>query len=107
MEQYLYQLKLKPELIAPENWTEKENGIVAEHFQRLQMFTEEGKVILAGRTTNEDETQFGIVIFEAETKEDAERFMLEDPAISEKIMEGTLFPYRVALIRKETFLEKN
>ena len=63
MEQYLYQLKLKPYFQISENWTDKED-IINRHFIRLKKFTDEGKVILAGRTLNEDESQFGIVIFE-------------------------------------------
>ncbi|KGR77376.1 YciI family protein [Ureibacillus manganicus] len=100
MEQYLYQLKLKPHYLINENWTEKEEGIISRHFQQLKKFTEEGKVILAGRTLNEDESGFGIVIFEAESETEANEFMVSDPAIREGMMEGTLFPYRVALMRK-------
>ncbi|CAM5223102.1 hypothetical protein UACE39S_04796 [Ureibacillus acetophenoni] len=100
MEQYLYQLKLKPYYLVHENWTKKEEEIINRHFQKLKKFTDEGKVILAGRTLNEDESGFGIVIFEAENEQSAKEFMENDPAILEGMMEGTLFPYRVALIRK-------
>jgi len=100
MEQFLYQLKLKPYYLVNENWTEKEEGIINRHFQQLKKFTEEGKVILAGRTLNEDESGFGIVIFEEESELSAKEFMENDPAIREGMMEGTLFPYRVALMRK-------
>lgn len=55
---------------------------------------------MAGRTLNEDESQFGIVIFEDDSEQSAKQFMDEDPAISEGMMEGTLFPYRVALMSK-------
>lgn len=100
MEQFLYQLKLKPHYLKDENWTEREEGIINRHFLRLKTLTEDGNVILAGRTTNEDESGFGIVIFEAESEMSAKNFMKQDPAIAEGMMDGTLFPYRVALIRK-------
>lgn len=99
MEQYLYRLQLKPLLLDETNWTERENDIVNRHFNRLKKLTEEGTVLLAGRTLNNDETQFGIVILEVESEDGARRIMVEDPAISEGIMEGELFPYHVALMR--------
>ena len=98
MDQYLYKLKLKTQYLNNKNWTEKEEGIITQHFLKLKKYTEEGKVILAGRTLNED--GFGIVIFEAESEMSAKEFMENDPAISEGMMEGRLFPYRVALMRQ-------
>ncbi|WP_082341256.1 YciI family protein [Sporosarcina globispora] len=74
--------------------------MISRHFLRLKEYTEKGKVILAGRTLNDDDTGFGIVIFEAENETSAKQFMKDDPAISEGMMEGTLFPYRVALMRE-------
>ncbi|MDZ5472420.1 YciI family protein [Bacillus sp. 31A1R] len=100
MEQFLYKLKLKTIYLNNENWTEKEEEIINRHFLRLKKYTEEGKVILAGRTLNEDNSGFGIVIFEAESETSARQFMESDPAISEGMMDGILFPYRVALMRK-------
>jgi uncharacterized protein YciI len=97
--QFLYQLKLIPTLLIEENWTDKENDIVNRHFKELQKQHQEGKLILAGRTLNMDSNGFGIVILEADTEEEAKRYMENDPAVKEGIMEATLFPYRVALIR--------
>lgn len=97
--QFIYKLKLIPKLLDEKNWTEKENNIVGAHFIRLKEFTEKGIVILAGRTLNTDESQFGIVIFEADDDTEAEKFMKDDPAIKEKIMTSELFPFYVALIK--------
>ena len=98
--QYVYKLKLIPKLLNKSNWTEKENNIVGEHFNRLKELTEEGIVILAGRTLNSDESQFGIVIFEAMNDVEAENFMNEDPAVKEEIMTAEVFPFHVALMRE-------
>lgn len=98
--QYVYKLKLIPELLDENNWTEKENNIVGVHFSRLKEFTEKGIVILVGRTLNTDQTQFGIVIFEAADDIEAEKFMNDDPAVKEKIMTSELFPFYTALIKK-------
>ena len=100
MEQYLYKLKLKPQYLQEENWTDKENEIVQRHFMRLKDLTEKGTVILAGRTLNEDETQFGIVIIEVESEQEAQKLMEDDPAVSEGVMDSALYPYQVALMRE-------
>ncbi|MGE6755063.1 YciI family protein [Rossellomorea sp. NPDC071047] len=97
--EFIYVLKLVPDLHKEENWTSADEDIVQQHFQRLKEFTEAGVVILAGRTLNEEENAFGIVIFEAEDEEMAKAFMKEDPAVNEGIMIAELFPYRVALSR--------
>lgn len=97
--QFLYQLKLIPSLLSEENWTERENDIVAHHFEALKKAEHEGTVILAGRTLNMDSDGFGIVIFEVDSEEEARLFMETDPAVKEGIMTATLFPYRVALMR--------
>jgi uncharacterized protein YciI len=98
-EQYLYTLKLIPSLLDESNWTERENGIVEEHFERLKSLIAEGKLILAGRTLNVDPSGFGIVILEVESEKEARGLMKSDPAVREGIMTAELFPYRVALIR--------
>ena len=98
--QFLYQLKLIPSLLDEENWTDRENDIIHHHFEVLQNLQNEGKLILAGRTLIMDPTGFGIVIVEVDSEEEAKELMESDPAVKEGIMEATLFPYRVALLRK-------
>ena len=100
-QQYIYFLKLIPSLLEESNWTDKEHDIVSEHFQALQNLKAEGKLILAGRTMNMDETTVGIAVFEADSVEEAKEIMENDPAIKKGIMTGTLFPYRVALFSEE------
>lgn len=100
MKQYVYTLKLVPRLIDDANWTSLDNMIVDQHLSSLKRLLEEGTLVLAGRTLDEDEKMFGIVIFEAETDEQAEHIMLNDPAVKAGIMVAELHPYRVALIRK-------
>ena len=98
-EQYLIKLQPIPRLVKPENWTEQDNQLVADHFQRLQRLHAEGRVILAGRTLNHDDSAFGIVILEAASEAEARKLMEGDPAVKGGIMTARLFPYRVALIR--------
>ncbi|TFG25957.1 MAG: hypothetical protein EU533_00335 [Promethearchaeota archaeon] len=100
MKEYLYVLKLRSDLLVEDAWTEKEENIVGNHFSRLKMDTDNGKVILAGRTLNSDDTQFGIVIFLDESWDSAMEYMNKDPAVQEGVMTATLYPYRVALMKK-------
>lgn len=94
---HIYILKLIPRLINDEGWTDDDHAVVDKHFNRLQSLKETGKLILAGRTLNDDASKFGIVILNAE-EEEARELMQSDPAIKEGIMTGELYPYRVALI---------
>jgi uncharacterized protein len=97
--QFIYMLKLVHELIDEKNWTSTEEGIVEEHFKRLQYLLSEGKLILAGKTLDMDEKTFGIVILEVETEEEAKNLMDNDPAVKRGIMIAELSPFRTALIR--------
>jgi len=100
MNQYIYVLRLISRLTNELNWTKEDNKMVEEHLAYLKMLLNEGVIILAGRTLNEDDKMFGIVIFEAETQADAQAIMVNDPAVKSGIMIAELHPYRVALIRK-------
>jgi len=95
--QFIYILKLIPRLFKDNAWTDEDNKIVEEHFIRLQALKKSGQLILAGRTTNEAENTFGIVIING-SEEEANSLMKNDPAVKKGIMTAELFPYRVALI---------
>ncbi|RIW33997.1 hypothetical protein D3H55_10395 [Bacillus salacetis] len=98
-QQYLYKLQLTEKLTQDKNWTDKENAVVGRHFSYLQRMHEDRKLILAGKTKGLDEDTFGIVIFEAETEEEALSLMNGDPAVKEGIMTAELFPYQVAFVQ--------
>lgn len=95
--QFLYMLKLVPELLDEKNWTERETAIIGEHFCALEKLIEEDKLIMAGRTQNMDDTTFGIAILQVDTEEEARYLMENDPAVAKKVMTAELFPYKVAL----------
>jgi len=97
--QFIYVLKLIPALLVDKNWTKKEEAIVERHFANLKLLLEEGKLVLAGKTDGLNETTFGIVIFEADSEEEAQSIMLNDPAVAEGIMKAELFPFRVAMMK--------
>ncbi len=100
MKQFIYILKPIPRLIIEANWTDSDNAVVGRHFAHLQTLLAEGILILAGKTAGLDEKTFGIVIFEAEDYDSAQKQMRLDPAILEGVMTGELYPYSVALMRE-------
>jgi uncharacterized protein len=102
MKQWIYVLKVTRLEMLTEGATPEEDRIVGQHFAYLQDLTEGGVVILMGRTQNNDETTFGIVIFEAEDEPTARSVMQSDPAVRNGVMTATLYPYRIALMRGGT-----
>jgi uncharacterized protein len=99
-QQYVYILKVMPHLYDEGKWTSKDKAATGQHFERLKKATAEGKVILAGRSTESLDKTFGLVVFEAESDAAARAFMDADPAIVAGVMTATLHPYSVALQRK-------
>ena len=52
------------------------------------------------KPTRVDESTFGNAIFEAEDEATARMIMENDPAVKNGVMTATLYPYKVALMRK-------
>ena len=99
-EQYVYVLQVAPAFQKEASWTDTENAVVAQHFERLVRATQSGQVILAGRTEEPLDRTFGLVIFEADSEAAAREFMQSDPVIIAGLMTATLHRYAVALQRK-------
>ena len=98
LKQYLYRIQpVRPAMLS-DGPTEEESRITGEHFNYLKDLTEKGVVLLAGRTINTDFSSFGIVIFRAESDDEAESIVQNDPAVKHKVMRAELFPYRIALM---------
>ena len=105
MPQYLYKLGVTRPAMLTEGPTEDEAQIVSAHFERLKSLTEQGVVILAGRTLTTDPDGMGIVIFNAADDDAARAIMESDPAVAGGVMHATQFPYRVALISEANAME--
>jgi uncharacterized protein YciI len=80
--------------------TPEEVDTVSRHFAYFKDLTEKGVMILMGRTQNNDESTFGIAVFEAEHEAAARRIMENDPAVVGGVMTATLYPYKIALMRR-------
>jgi uncharacterized protein len=100
MPDYLYKIQPTRLEMLTEGSTERESQLVAQHFQYLSDLTDQGVVIMVGRTQNNDASTFGIVIFEAEDEDAARQIMNNDPAVQNGVMRAELYPYKVALMRK-------
>jgi uncharacterized protein YciI len=95
--QFLYRLtpvRIEMVTVGP---TPEEQVIVSEHFTHLEALTEQGVMLLVGRTQDNSPRTFGIVIFQAESEERAQEIMNSDPAVRKEIMRAELFPFRIAL----------
>lgn len=78
-----------------EQVTPEQQQVFADHFAYLQAALQEGKLILAGPCTD---FAFGLVIFYAESREAAQDFMDNDPAIQHGLMTAELHPFKVSLL---------
>ena len=100
LKHYIYVFEaVRPELITnPEAWTEEDKQIASSHFAYLRQATEEGTVILAGRST--DTTGPAVVILDIADEVEARRFMENDPFVAGGLMRAYLHPFRAALVRE-------
>jgi uncharacterized protein YciI len=94
---YIYRIQPTRLAMLADGPTDQEERVISRHFEYLQGLVAQGGVLLAGRTLNATDRDFGIVIFRADSESEAKGVMLSDPAIREGVMRGEVFPYRVAL----------
>lgn len=95
--QFLYRLTpVRIEMVTEES-TPEEQAFVNEHFVHLEKLTQQGVVLLVGRTQDNSPNTFGLVIFQAQSTEQAREIMNSDPAVRKGLMRAELFPFRIAL----------
>ncbi|HKX37961.1 MAG TPA: YciI family protein [Burkholderiales bacterium] len=82
-----------------EGATAEESAAVARHFAYLERLAAEGKVGLAGRTTEDDDRTIGLVLLSASSEEEAREIMANDPAVAQGVMRAELHPFRVAVTK--------
>jgi uncharacterized protein len=78
--------------------TPAEARTLERHFAHLSRLTDEGVLVLAGRTLAADETTMGIAVFRAASDTDADAIMASDPAVADGVMTAALHPFRIALL---------
>jgi uncharacterized protein YciI len=94
--QFLYRLRPTRLGMVTEGPTEDERAVLAAHGAYLAGLAEKGVVRLAGRTQTDDESTFGVVVFEARDDTEALRIMNGDPAVNGGVMRAELYPFRIA-----------
>ena len=94
--QFLYKTSATRLAMVTEGPNDAERAILEQHFSYLESLSERGIVMVFGRTQNRDTRTFGIVIFRAESTNEAESIMNNDPAVKHAVMRAELYPYKVA-----------
>jgi uncharacterized protein YciI len=98
-EQFIYVFDpVRPEKVTdPDAWTEEDTRIAHDHFTYLKRATDEGIVILVGRSL--DGQGPAGVILDAFSETEARQFMEHDPFVAGGLMRASLHPFRAALVR--------
>lgn len=97
-EQFLYTITPTRLEMLTDGGTAAEAEIVSQHFSHLQKLTDEGVVVMAGRTLTTGPDTMGLVLFFAENKEAAQALVAADPAVAQGVMQAKLYPFRIALL---------
>ena len=93
---HIYQLRATRTAMLTEGPDEREAEILARHYEYLMDLGATGKLYLAGRTTNNDETTFGLALLNSGDEAAARAIMENDPAVRSGVMTAELLPFRMA-----------
>lgn len=98
LKEFLYRVQAtRPEMLRS-GPTPEESAAVQDHVNYPKDLTAKGTLIVAGRSRNNDETTFGIIIFRAASEDAARAIMNGDPAVKKGVFRAALFPFTVAFI---------
>lgn len=73
-----------------------EAAVLDEHFAYLKAALNDKRLVLAGPCLD---GEFGVVILQTASEEEARCFMTADPVVAGGMMTATLHPFRVSLIQ--------
>jgi uncharacterized protein YndB with AHSA1/START domain/uncharacterized protein YciI len=79
----------------PDQMTSDEEKIMSEHFAYLRKLTAQKKVLMAGPVFG---NVFGLVILQADTREEAEAIMAAEPSVVQGVHTFSMRPMRCALL---------
>lgn len=96
---FLYRLTLSEHYQKSENWTEDTWRTIQIHADFLDSLGREGILIFAGRTLRPPghPQLFGIAVFYAPTRKDAEWLMQRDPAVVAGIQRMEVIPFSMGI----------
>ncbi|HET6173741.1 MAG TPA: YciI family protein [Gaiellales bacterium] len=75
--------------------SEEERTVMGEHFAYLQGLLRQGRLLLAGPSLD---PPFGIVVFVAESEEEAWALVRADPSVRAGVQTPELHPFRTSLL---------
>jgi uncharacterized protein YciI len=104
--QFIYFLRPRRLEMLTEGPSAEEISVQTHHAKYLEGLAARGVVLLAGRTSNNDETTVGIVIVNAADDAAARQIMNSDPFVSGSLMNATLLPFRVAYRAQSLHVEE-
>ena len=99
---YILVLSLRPDLLEPTAWKPEERDAVGAHFAMLQREAAAGRVLLAGRSDDRDaqgrlhSDVIGVGIFLAGSREEADAFVADDPAVKAGVMSVRVHKFNLA-----------
>jgi uncharacterized protein len=73
-----------------------EEQVMHDHFAYLKGLLDAGTLILAGPSLD---PPFGIIVFEAESEDEARRLIEADPSVAAGVQTPELHPFRASLLR--------
>lgn len=97
MPEYVYMIKATRAGFATEP-TAEEMDAMGRHFQYLKALVEQKKVVMAGPCLD---AAFGIVIYEADSEEEARGIMENDPSVVAGVMSAEMHEFRVSLLQPD------
>ena len=82
-----------------EGWTDYDQATFDMHWAHLMTAKESGKLVIAGRTLDADGSGPAIVVFEADTPEEAQRFFEAEPFVTRGFCTATLHPFSNPILK--------
>jgi uncharacterized protein YciI len=103
MGQYIYVLEaVEPEKAAGKvPMTPEDEESFRLHWTRLEQARDDRTLILAGRSQDADAAGPAIVIFEAGSDAEAQRFVAAEPFVLRGFARATVYPFKVAISRNK------
>jgi len=95
MSEFLYRIQPTRPAMLTEGPTPEEREAIAAHLAYLEHLAAADIALLFGRTQTADSSTFGIVIFRADSPDEARQVMADDPAVQARVMRAEVFPFRV------------
>lgn len=94
MSYFIYVVRPARSGMVVEGPTQEEGAVLDAHFGYLQSVGTRQRSMVFGRVDRLDPSTFGVVIFSAESIEEARDIMEHDPAVQHGLMTATLDPFR-------------